>query len=556
MSLAAGAAHGTLSMRRHFPVRRQAAQVPRPMVERSDMRIVPPRRPRTRALAATLAVVASLGTGGLATASHAAPRGDASTVAARVAGADPQAAPAFVAASDRALAEPASARPGHERVSAAAVDGAAPARVMPAADAALTQLPSGADCPAGTSRASTLYYGGFEDPAPPQPSYTQGWSVVTGGRSGSYAAKSSINAGDPSTQPSGTSAYWPLALPYLTTPGGRTVLRYAIKGDYPEDAAYVAVNAESGWAAPTSSWGIVTLDVTGAITAGDSNTLDVRFANFPARPATNSTIYLDDVEVYTCAPASRTRGDFDGDGIADVLTVNASGDLQLWPGTGDFHLKSPVLAGTGWGGATWLGSPGDLNGDGRADIMARFSDGRLMAYYGDGTGHFTGGMKQIGTGWNGMSAIVPMSDINGDGRFDVMGRDAAGNLRRYWFLENGTMTGGVIVGVGFHVFTSMFTMGDYDGDGRWDVTGIVGNGDMKVYTTLATGALWGTGQKIGNGWNFKQVSSSGDFDRNGRADVVGVAWNGTVYGYPVLGPGKWGGTVITGTGFGGFRLIL
>ena len=63
-------------------------------------------------------------------------------------------------------------------------------------------------------------------------------------------------------------------------------------------------------------------------------------------------------------------------------------------------------------------------------------------------------------------------------------------------------------------------------------------------------------RKIGNGWNFKQVSSSGDFDRNGRADVVGVAWNGTVYGYPVLGPGKWGGTVITGTGFGGFRLIL
>lgn len=514
------------------------------------MRIVPPRRKCARALgAATLATLACLAPGAPAMTGHA----DAVTET-----------PTFISASGsasgRGIAQIPAGAPAADPVAAAPAGTRQAAEVSPgqvtSATDVLRQLPAGADCPAGTSRAGTLSVTGFEDRQLPEPTYTKGWSIVAGGRTGSYAAKSTISASDPSTQPSGSQAYWPLAIPYVTSPGGRTVLRYAIKGDYPQDTAYVAVNDQSGWADRSSSWGVVTLDVTDAITAADANTLDIRFANFPAQRATNSTIYLDDIEVYTCSAASKTRGDFDGDGIADLLTVNAAGDLQLWPGTGDLRLKSPLLAGSGWGTATWLGSPGDLNGDGRADLMARFSDGRLMAYYGDGTGHFGLGAKQVGSGWNGMTAIVPMADLDGDGNFDVLGRDAAGNLRRYWFRADGTMAGGTIVGTGFEGFTSLFTMGDFDGDGRWDVTGIMANGDMKVYTTLATGALWGWGQKIGVGWAFRQVSSSGDADKNGHSDVLALGWDGRISGYPVLGGGKWGPTVTTGVGFGGFKLIL
>lgn len=509
------------------------------------MRTVP-LHPRTRApRALSLAVAAALCGGAAGTTAHASPlplpaRTDVAVTA-----------PAFVT-SARAV-DPASGQSARSAGQQAAASAAQPAQVLPAADA-MTQLPSGAECPAGTTRTKTLYSSGFEDRALPEPSYTQGWSVVSGGRTGSASARSSISASTPSSQPTQT-GYWPLGLPYLTTPGGRTILRYSIKGNYPSDAAYVAVNNESGWAAPTSTWGMVTLDVTGAVTAADAGQLDIRFANFPMTPATNSTIDLDDIEVYTCTAGSRTRGDFDGDGIADLITINTAGDLQVWPGTGDLHLKSPIKGGVGWGAATWLGSPGDLNGDARADLMARFNDGRLMAYYGDGRGSFSS-WKQVGNGWNGMSAIVPMADLDGDGFFDVFGRDAAGNLRRYWFKPDGTMAGGTIVGVGFHVFSSMFTTGDYDGDGRWDLTGIDGKGDMRVYTTLPTGALWGTGQRIGWGWAFRQVSSSGDATKDGRSDVLALTYDGRILGYPVLGAGKWGGTVNTGTGFGAFRLIL
>ena len=454
--------------------------------------------------------------------------------------------------------------PSHDRGLAAAPSApsagptAGSARTQsPAAATGLSQLPTGQDCPTGTSRVTTLLSEGFDKGVLPEPTYTKGWNIVSGSaRTGSGSARSVIRASDASTQPN-PEPYWPLGLPYVQAGAGRTILRYSIKGSYPADTAFVSVNAESGTAAPSPSWGTVTLDVTDAITPADDGYLDIRFANYPAARATDSTIELDDIEVYTCAAASDVRGDFDGDGIADVVTVDASGQLQVWPGTGDFHVKAPIVAGTGWSSVTWIGSSGDLNGDKRADLLARFSNGDLVVFYGDGAGRFTRGSLKVGIGWNGINSIVPMGDINGDGLPDFLARDAANNMRRYWLAsQGGTLTGGTIVGTGFGDFTALFSMGDFDHDGRFDLTGILKNGDMRVYTTLASGALWGTGQKIGNGWAFRQATSPGDYNRDGIPDVLALDWSGNILTYPVLGDGRWGRTVVTGTGFGGFRLMI
>ncbi|GAB78330.1 Repeat domain-containing protein [Austwickia chelonae] len=424
-----------------------------------------------------------------------------------------------------------------------------------AAGQGFQQVPTGQECPTGSKRQSTIFSHGFENNALPSPSDSDGWSVVSGAaRTGSFSARSVIKAADPSTQPTAR-PYWQMTLPILKTAGGRTVVRFGVKGDYLRETAMVAVNGASGWAAPATEWGTITLDVTDAIAPSDAGNMDIRFGNYPKVTATDSTIDIDDIEVYSCSNASAVRGDYTGDGVADLLTVNSSGVLQIWPGTGDLHLGSPLTAGSGWELSNYLGSAGDLNGDGHADILARFTNGDLIVYYGNGQGGFNGSQR-VGNGWGGINSITPMGDINGDGLPDFLARDVAGNMRRYWLASiGGALTGGTVVGVGFNNFTSLFSMGDFDGDGRFDLTGILTNGDMRVYTTLATGALWGGGQKIGNGWGFRQVTSPGDLNRDGRPDILGLDYAGNILGYPVLGGGRWGTTTLTGSGFGAFRLI-
>lgn len=422
----------------------------------------------------------------------------------------------------------------------------------------LTAVPAGSECPAGTSRVSTQLSESFEKGSLPEPGHTQGWTLLRGqARTGTFSARSVISARDASSQPS-TPPYWSLAMPLVQVPGGRTILRFAIKGDYPAETAYIAANDESGWATPTASWGTVTLDVTSSLLSRDNGWLDVRFANYPEKPATNSTIDIDDVEVYTCTAASKVRGDFDGDAIGDVLTVDGEGALKVWPGRGNMTLGAQRQVGHGWGAMTWLGSPGDLNGDGRADLMARDRSGNLFAYWGDGAGGFTLGTTRIGSGWQTMTSIIPMGDINGDGLVDVLAADGrTGLLRRYWFTAPGSpMTGGTVVGSSFNAFRHLLTLGDYNGDGRWDVVGILPNGDMRAYNTLATGSLYGHGVRIGSGWTFSRVSAPASFNGDAHPDVLGLDGSGRLWTYPTFGQGRWGARVLTGTYFNQFRLIL
>ncbi|MEP7159650.1 MAG: VCBS repeat-containing protein [Dermatophilaceae bacterium] len=433
------------------------------------------------------------------------------------------------------------------------------ARGLPAVD--FPNVPAGSDCPPGTSRLSTQLTESFEKGTLPEPSNTTGWSIVSGqAKTGTFSARSVISAADKRTHPSGALPYWSMAIPMVQVPAGRTILRFAIKGTYKDRTSYVGINREDGWIEPSPAWGTVTMDVTAALQASDDGWLDVRFANYPdpGQPMPDSTIGIDDVEIYTCTPRSNVRGDFDGDGIADVLTIDNDGSLRLWPGTGDLHVRtSPLSAGHGWSSMTWLGSPGDLNGDGRADLMARAANGTLYAYWGDGAGGFTSGSMVVGTGWQSMTSIVPMGDISGDGLIDVLACDTKGDLRRYWFSGPGKgLTGGVIVGTSFDAFKQLLSIGDLNGDNRWDVVGILSNGDMNAYNTLADGRLYGRGYRIGNGWFFDSVTAPGSFNRDTYPDVVARDSSGRLWTYPVLGGARWGSRVLTGTQFDGFRWIL
>ncbi len=98
-------------------------------------------------------------------------------------------------------------------------------------------------------------------------------------------------------------------------------------------------------------------------------------------------------------------GDLNGDGIGDVLARRKDGTLFRYDGAGDGTLKDRVTVFTDWGSTykTLVGA-GDLTGDGKADLVVLDTSGNLYRNDGKGNGSFTARTK-IATGWSGYKGV-------------------------------------------------------------------------------------------------------------------------------------------------------
>jgi hypothetical protein len=200
-------------------------------------------------------------------------------------------------------------------------------------------------------------------------------------------------------------------------------------------------------------------------------------------------------------------GDWSGDGKPDLLARTSDGLLLLYRGNGSggFVSGSGEQIGTGWASLTALIAPRDWNGDGHPDILARTSEGALLMYRGNGSGGFLyPTAQQIGSGWQVFTALLGPTDWNGDGKPDLLARDGDGKL----FVYRGNGTGGFItgqrelIGSGWQGFTALFGGGDFSGDGRPDVIARDADGLLFMYRGNGRGGfITGQREKIGSGWN-------------------------------------------------------
>ncbi|KOU38129.1 FG-GAP-like repeat-containing protein [Streptomyces sp. WM6378] len=140
-----------------------------------------------------------------------------------------------------------------------------------------------------------------------------------------------------------------------------------------------------------------------------------------------------------------TAGDFTGDGIADLMTIWSNGTMHLYPGKGDGQLEEQRTITVG--GNTWdtvrLLPGGDFDGDGIADLMAVWSDGTLHYYAGNGEGQITDG-RAVAMGGNTWKTALFMTggDFTGDGVSDLMTVWFDGTMHLY----RGDGKGGVLAG--------------------------------------------------------------------------------------------------------------
>ncbi|MFB6843136.1 FG-GAP-like repeat-containing protein [Streptomyces sp. NPDC056361] len=198
------------------------------------------------------------------------------------------------------------------------------------------------------------------------------------------------------------------------------------------------------------------------------------------------------------------HGDFSGDGREDVIArETATGKLWLYPGTGTGTLGTRKLIGSGgWNAMAKLTAYGDLTGDDRSDLLAvEPTTGKLWLYPGTSAGTL-GARKLLGTGgWNAMNALVAPGDMNGNGKADLITREAStGKLWLYPATASGTFGPRVLIGSGgWNVMASFLALGDFTGDGLNDLAtvttgsysgeGCRGVGCLVLYSGKGTGGL-------------------------------------------------------------------
>jgi hypothetical protein len=171
-------------------------------------------------------------------------------------------------------------------------------------------------------------------------------------------------------------------------------------------------------------------------------------------------------------------GDFNGDGKSDILFRDTvSGETSVWFMNGAVvtsNANTNVQATAGW----HVNGVGDFNGDGRADILwRRAGTGKTAIWFMNGASKTGGGYTNVQpgaytstTGWQ----VQGAGDFNGDGKSDILLRDAETGRMAIWMMNGVKVVSSAYTSVDAGSYTStvglqVSAIGDYNGDGKADI---------------------------------------------------------------------------------------
>ncbi|KUH36952.1 MULTISPECIES: FG-GAP-like repeat-containing protein [Streptomyces] len=192
----------------------------------------------------------------------------------------------------------------------------------------------------------------------------------------------------------------------------------------------------------------------------------------------------------------------------------------------------------------------DLDGNGRSDLLVRDAVGRLWFLPGDGSG------RLVGSGWNALTALTRHGDLSGDGREDLLARDKGGVLWLYPGRGNGTFGARASVGSGWNAMAELRAAGDLSGDGRADLLARDRNGVLWLYPGRGNGTF-AARKSNGSGWHaMNRLVGTGDLTRDGRADLLARDTGGRMWLYPGRGTGTFAARTLLGGGWGAMRDLV
>jgi ELWxxDGT repeat protein len=237
-------------------------------------------------------------------------------------------------------------------------------------------------------------------------------------------------------------------------------------------------------------------------------------------------------------------GDFNGDGVADVLWRNTSGELTAWLMNGSTIAASADLTSNGVAvrpDATWsVVGTGDFNGDGKADILWRNStSGEVTEWLMNGATVVSGGdvtSNGVAVAPDATWSVAGIGDFNADGQKDILWRKTDGTLAAWDMNGAAIASSGVLTSGGVAVKPdatwSIAGIGDFNGDQSADILWRNSNGTLAIWlmnnTTITSGgAITSNGVAVSPdaSWHVVQI---GDFNGDGNSDILWRNDNGGV----------------------------